>query len=160
MTGLSAPGRELIRAARRAVLATITREGRARLVPICFWMPDGTTDAFGTGGPLLVYSALDEKPKSVADPLQLGRVRDLLARPAVSLLIDRWDEDWRRLAWVRLDGSARVLGPPRPGGADAPEREAAVAGLRARYTQYRTHDLAARPLIRMAVEQVTEWFAA
>ena len=73
----------------------------------------------------------------MADPLQLGRVRDLLARPAVSLLIDRWDEDWRRLAWVRLDGSARVLGPTRPDAADAAEHELAVAGLRARYPQYR-----------------------
>ena len=40
MSGLSAAGYQLIRASRRAVLATITREGRARLVPICFWMPD------------------------------------------------------------------------------------------------------------------------
>ena len=157
MTGLSASGFELIRWARRAVLATITRDGRARLVPICFWMPDRRP---GTGSPLLVYSALDEKPKSVADPLQLGRVRDLVVRPAVSLLIDRWDEDWRRLAWVRLDGSARILGPARPEAAEASEHELAVAGLRARYPQYRTHDLAARPLIRVAVEQATEWSAA
>lgn len=157
MNGLSASGYQLIRSARRAVLATITREGRARLVPICFWIPDRLP---GTDSPLVVYSALDEKPKSVADPLQLGRVRDLLARPAVALLIDHWDEDWRRLAWVRLDGSARVLGPARPDAADASEHELAVAGLRARYPQYRTHDLAARPLIRMAVEQATEWSAA
>ena len=159
MSGLSTAACQLIRAARRAVLATITRDGRARLVPICFWMPDWIPDPDGTSRPLLVYSALDEKAKSVADPLQLGRVRDLLARPAVSLLIDRWDEDWRRLAWVRLDGSARILGPARPGAADAAECELAVAGLRARYPQYRTHDLAARPLIRVVVEQATEWSA-
>jgi len=160
MSGLSPSGHELIRAARHAVLATITRDGRARLVPICFWMPDLRSGPDDADHPLLVYSALDEKPKTVADPLQLGRVRDLLARPAVSLLIDRWDEDWRRLAWVRLDGSARVLGPARPGVADAAEHELAVAGLRARYPQYRTHDLADRPLIRMAVDRVTEWAAA
>ena len=160
MSGLSAAGYQLIRASRRAVLATITREGRARLVPICFWMPDWMPGPDGGDRALVVYSALDEKPKSVADPLQLGRVRDLVVRPGVSLLIDRWDEDWRHLAWVRLDGSARVLGPARPNAADAPEHELAVAGLRARYPQYRTHDLAARPLIRVAVEQATEWFAA
>jgi PPOX class probable F420-dependent enzyme len=160
MSGLSAAGHELIRSSRRAVLATITRDGRARLVPICFWMADLGADPEEADTPLLVYSALDEKPKAVADPLQLGRVRDLLARPAVSLLIDRWDEDWRRLAWVRLDGAARVLGPARPGAADAAEHELAVAGLRARYPQYRTHDLAGRPLIRVAVDRVTEWAAA
>lgn len=160
MSGLTASGHHLIRSARRAVLATITRDGRARLVPICFWMPDLHAGPDEADSPLLVYSALDEKPKTVADPLQLGRVRDLLARPAVSLLIDHWDEDWRRLAWVRLDGSARLLGPVRPGAADAAEHELAVAGLRARYPQYRTHDLADRPLIRVTVDHVAEWAAA
>jgi PPOX class probable F420-dependent enzyme len=126
-------------------------------------MPDRLPGPDAADSPLLVYSALDEKPKTVADPLQLGRVRDLLARPAVSLLIDRWDEDWRRLGWVRLDGSARLLGPARPHGADAAdaaEHELAVAGLRARYPQYRTHGLADRPLIRVTVDRVTEWVAA
>lgn len=156
MTGLSPAGREVVRQARRAVLATVTPDGRARLVPICFWLPD----APDAGGQLIVYSALDEKPKSVADPLQLGRVRDLLARPAVTVLIDRWDEDWRRLAWVRLDGSARVLGPSRPGAADASEHALAVAGLHGRYGQYRDHDLAGRPLVRMAVDHVAEWYGA
>ncbi len=160
MSGLTASGYELIRSARRAVLATITRDGRARLVPICFWMPDWLPGPDERDTPLLVYSALDEKPKTVADPLHLGRVRDLLARPAVSLLVDRWDEDWRRLAWVRLDGSARVLGPARPDAPDAAEHELAVAGLRARYPQYRDHDLAGRPLIRVAVDHVAEWIAA
>ena len=160
MTGLSASGYQLVRAARRAVLATITRDGRARLVPICFWVPELTPGRDEADAALLVYSALDEKPKSVADPLQLGRVRDLLARPAVSLLIDRWDEDWRRLAWVRLDGSARVLGPTRPDAAEAAEHGLAVAGLRVRYPQYRDHDLAARPLIRVTVDHVAEWTAA
>lgn len=159
MSGLSPDGYRLIRAARRAVLATITRDGRARLVPICFWVPDWIAGSDGAPWPLLVYSALDEKAKAVADPLQLGRVRDLLARPAVSLLADHWEEDWHHLAWVRLDGTARVLGPARPDAAEAEEHALAVAGLRARYPQYRTHDLAARPLIRMAVDHVAEWSA-
>ena len=51
-------------------------------------------------------SPLDEKPKRSADPHDLARVRDVLARPAVSLLVHRWDEDWSRLGWVRLDGLA------------------------------------------------------
>ncbi|HTS14304.1 MAG TPA: pyridoxamine 5'-phosphate oxidase family protein [Candidatus Sulfotelmatobacter sp.] len=152
MSGLSAAGRDLLQTARRAVLATVAADGRPRLVPICYWTP--------AGEPLVVYSALDDKPKAVADPLRLARVRDLVARPQVTLLVDRWDEDWRRLAWLRLDGAARVLGPSRPGAADAAEHAAAVAGLRGRYPQYRDHDLAARPLIRMAVDHVVEWSAA
>ena len=72
---------------------------------------DATTEA---DLPVL-YSALDEKPKSVADPRELGRVRDILARPSVSVLVDRWSEDWSELAWLRLDGNALLIEPTGPG---------------------------------------------
>ncbi|MFI5262320.1 MAG: TIGR03668 family PPOX class F420-dependent oxidoreductase [Candidatus Limnocylindrales bacterium] len=155
MTVLSPAAGDLLRAARRAVMGTVTADGRARLVPICFWLDD-RPDA---SEPPLIYSPLDEKRKRSADPRLLGRVRDLQARPAVTLLVDRWDEDWRRLAWLRLDGTAALLEPPRPGD-DGREHERAVAGLRDRYPPYRHHHLAARPLIRIAVDRVTEWHAA
>lgn len=147
--------RALLATARRAVLATVRPDGRARLVPVCFWLA-AEPDA---GGHPLLYSALDEKPKLGTDPLQLGRVRDLLGRPDVTLLVDRWDEDWSRLAWLRLEGTARVLGPPRPGTLDEREHAAAAAGLRARYPQYRSHALESRPLIRVALSRAVAWSA-
>jgi hypothetical protein len=33
-------------------------------------------------------------------------VRDILARLRAALLADRWDDDWSRLAWLRLEGDA------------------------------------------------------
>lgn len=174
---LDAAQRELLATARRAVLATITGDGRARLVPICYW----TADEPDAAGRTLIYSALDEKPKSGSDPHELARVRDIVARPQVSLLIDRWDEDWASLRWLRLEGSASLLEPDREGeagggsgsgegshgpadssrttGAGSREHAAAVAGLRRRYRQYRDQDLENRPMLRVAVERVVSWSA-
>jgi PPOX class probable F420-dependent enzyme len=143
---LSPAHRAFVEAARTAVLATIAADGRPRLVPICFV-------TFGGEGDLrpVVYTPLDEKPKSVDDPRELERVRDIVARPAVGLLVDRWSEDWTRLGWLRLDGRADLVEPGAAGHA------AAVEALRAKYPQYATHRLEARPLIRIAVERVREW---
>lgn len=103
---------------------------------------------------LVMYSALDEKPKSVADPRALARVRDVLARPRVSVLVDHWDEDWSRLAWLRLDGVAALL---EPTGTDAAEQRVAVRLLRNRYPQYATHRLEACPMLRIEIERVVAW---
>ena len=51
----------------------------------------------------------------------------------MTLLVDRWDEDWSRLAWLRVDGLARSW---PTGGA---HRIARGAALRERYPQYRHH---------------------
>ena len=84
----------------------------------------------------------------------LARVRDILARPEVSLLVDRWDEDWTRLAWLRLSGTATLIEPTRN---EDGEHAAATTALRAKYSQYETHRLEANPLIRIAIDRVTSW---
>ena len=131
-------------------------------------------------GGLVVYSALDEKRKTVTDPRALARVRDIGTRPRVAVLVDRWDEDGARLAWVRLEGKATMLEAPQGGAvassamrtprADAQQRPAgqpaepnafasaaehahAVSLLRARYPQYAAHALEKRPMIKIRVER-------
>ena len=131
---------ELLTRARRAVLATIAPDGSPRLVPIAYAYLDG-----------VIYSALDEKPKRVADPHDLARVRDITERPQVSVLVDEWDEDWTKLAWRRLNGRASIL---EPGDAEHP---VAVRLLRERYPQYAEHRLEDRPVIRIAVERSVSW---
>jgi PPOX class probable F420-dependent enzyme len=134
-------------AARTAVLATIDDGGVPRLVPICFVV---------TVSPRLVlHSPLDEKPKRVADPHDLVRVRDILERPEVALLIDRWSEDWTRLGWLRLRGLADLVEPHDA--SVAGEHSGAVAALRQKYPQYETHRLEERPLIRIAIERSRSW---
>jgi PPOX class probable F420-dependent enzyme len=132
-------------AARTAVLATIDDGGAPRLVPICFVVTDSPS--------LVVYSPLDEKPKRVLDPHDLRRVRDILERPEVALLIDRWSEDWSRLGWLRLRGLADMIEPGDPG----EEHADAVAALRGKYPQYKTHRLEDRPLIRIVIRRSRSW---
>jgi len=136
--------RMLLTSARRAVLATIAPDGRPRLVPICFVVD---------GEPPTLYTPIDDKPKRSDAPLALARVRDIAADPRVTVLVDRWDEDWPRLAWLRADCRATLLEP----GAGPEEHSAAVAALRTKYPRYATHRLEERPLIRIALERVTSW---
>jgi PPOX class probable F420-dependent enzyme len=141
---LSDAQRAFLTTARRAVLATIAPDGRPRLVPICFSLAEREP---------ILYTPLDDKPKRSDDPLALARVRDIGSDPRVSVLVDRWDEDWTRLGWLRCDGRAKLLEPDDPGG----EHDRAVKALRGRYPQYATHRLESRPIIRVTLERVTDW---
>lgn len=145
MPALSERELDLLTDARRAVLATLAPDGTPRLVPIAFVYDDG-----------VIYSPLDEKPKSVTDPRNLARVHDIEARPRVSVLVDAWDEDWSHLAWLRVHGNARLIGPE---GESVPEHTTAVRLLRAKYEQYATHALETRPMIRIEIERSKSWFA-
>jgi PPOX class probable F420-dependent enzyme len=130
--------REFMAAARTATLATISPDGHPRLVPICFVVIDD-----------VVWTPLDEKPKSVADVRRLARVRDIERDSRVTLLVDRWSEDWSELAWLRIRGRARVV----------ESDPTAVAALRSRYPQYAGHDLETRPMIAIRIERVDPWGA-
>jgi PPOX class probable F420-dependent enzyme len=141
---------DVLSSARRAVLATIREDGRPRLVPIAFAVA-------ADGGAMVLYSALDEKPKAVSDVRRLARVRDIAARPQVTVLVDRWSEDWTELAWLRLDGTASLLEPADP--AVMAEHTLAVSLLRERYPQYTTHHLEQLPVLRIAVERSSKWQA-
>jgi PPOX class probable F420-dependent enzyme len=140
--------RHFLARARTAVLATVAPDGAPRLVPICFVVSDGVD-----GRPVL-HTPLDEKPKRVADPRGLERVRDIAANPTVGLLVDRWSEDWSQLGWLRLAGRAALIEPDGPAAA---EHATAVEALRAKYPQYATHRLEERPIIRIEVEQARSW---
>jgi len=72
----------------------------------------------------------------------------------VSVLVDEWNEDWRRLSWLRLDGRATLI---EPSSDDAAEHRTAGALLRERYPQYATHRLEERPILRIEVERVVGW---
>ena len=135
--------RAFLSPARQAVLATIAPDRRPRLVPICFVLD-----------PLrpIVYTPLDDKPKQVDDVRRLARVRDILARPDVTILVDRWDEDWTRLAWLRLGGRADLLEP-----GDGNDHRLVLAALREKYPQYAAHRLEGRPAIRITFDTVTSW---
>jgi len=82
----------------------------------------------------------------------LRRVRNLIANSNVQLLVDVWDEDWTKLAYLQLRGVASVIEA-------GPEQAEAIRLLRARYVQYVTMPLDDAPVIRIAVTSYVAWGA-
>jgi PPOX class probable F420-dependent enzyme len=127
---------ELIEECRVARLGTVARDGRPHLVPVSYALVDGR-----------FFVSVDEKPKRST---RLARLRNIEQDRRVSLLVDRYDDDWRQLAWVRVDGEALVV----ERGEAWPE---AVEGLRRRYEQYREMSIESLPMIVISPERVTAW---
>jgi PPOX class probable F420-dependent enzyme len=94
----------------------------------------------------VIYFAVDHKPKRTN---HLKRLDNIAANPAVAVLVQHYEHDWRRLWWVRVDGTARVL--------DAGERSArAVELLIDRYPQYRDRPPEG-PVVEVAIGRITGW---
>jgi PPOX class probable F420-dependent enzyme len=141
----------LLETERRGVLVTLDDGGRPRPTPFCYAVSEAD-------GRLVIHTPIDEKPKGTTVPDELPRVLDIRARAAVTVLVDHWDEDWSRLAWVLLHGTASELSPGDPATAD--ERARAGSALRERYPQYIGHDLESRPMIRIDIDSVRGWESA
>jgi PPOX class probable F420-dependent enzyme len=120
-----------------ARLATLDPDGRPHLVPIVFAL-DGNT----------LYSAVDRKSKRSR---RLRRIENARARADVTILVDHYEEDWRRLWWIRLRGRARVLDT-------GTEHERALALLREKYPHYRD-DPPTGPVLAVDVTETREWSA-
>jgi PPOX class probable F420-dependent enzyme len=134
---LSDPQRRFVDAARVSRLATADAKGVPHLVPVCH-VVEGNS----------LYITIDEKPKRRDIPLK--RLRNIQENPAVAVTVDRWDEDWTRLAWVMLRGRAEIL-------ADGQEHDRAQALLREKYPQYRPMDIAGLPVIAIRIARVLSW---
>ena len=124
--------------ARVARLATVGEGGRPHLVPITYALEGDT-----------IYFAVDAKPKRTTD---LQRLRNLATNPAVSVLVDHYEEDWRRLWWVRVDGVARIV-------EDAAHAGHAIDLLVSRYPQYE-HARPPGPVVAISIESISGWAAA
>ena len=81
------------------------------MIPVCFVYDGGC-----------IYSVLDAKPKRTS-LTGLRRVRNILANPQVSLVLDHYDDDWAQLWYLLVTGRAELIE-----GTDESER--AIASLR------------------------------
>jgi PPOX class probable F420-dependent enzyme len=138
---LSDAARELLAKARVAHLATADQYARPHAVPIVFVWRDG-----------ILYTPLDSKPKREDDWHALRRVRNIETNGRVAVVVDRYDEDWSRLAWVMLEGVATIL-------ETGEERDNAAKLLTGKYAQYETLSLDGRPIVRLEIERESEWFS-
>jgi PPOX class probable F420-dependent enzyme len=119
-------------------LATTDRQAVPHVVPICFAILDDT-----------LYFSIDEKPKSISrQPLK--RLRNIRVNPNICVVVDRYDEDWKRLGWVMLWGRAEIL-------AQGPEHDHAQALLRARYSQYQAMQISSHPVVAIRVQRTANW---
>jgi PPOX class probable F420-dependent enzyme len=123
---------------RVAHLATADSGGVPHVVPVCFAL---------LGDHL--YVSIDEKPKR-GPPGGLRRVRNILQNPHVAVVADVYDDDWTRLGFVLIRGTAHIL-------SSGDEHQQALIALRGKYAQYRAMALDERPVIAITVERVTSW---
>jgi PPOX class probable F420-dependent enzyme len=129
--------REKVAGSRVARLATTDPDGRPHLVPIVFALHDDT-----------LYTAVDAKPKRSRT---LRRIENARERPEVTLLVDHFEDDWNKLWWVRVRGSARVLD-------DGDEARRALAMLAEKYDAYRDQP-PAPPVLAIDAHEWRGWSA-
>ena len=127
-------GRELLAGERVARLGYLDEDDHPRVLPVTFAVAGGA-----------VWSAIDEKPKRTPEPARLLHLR---RRPEAALLVDVYDDDWSRLAWVQLLGRVEVL-PAN----SAPE---AMEALARKYPPY-AERTPPGPLLRLSVERTRQW---
>ena len=122
--------------ARVARLATADSSSRPHLVPVTFAVDKDNR----------IYIAIDHKPKTTTN---LRRIRNIRENAHVTLLVDHYEEDWRQLWWVRVDGQAHMLDDER-------QRERPIEILASKYKQYR-ETRPAGPVIVIEVERWIGW---
>ena len=126
---------------RVAHLATTDATGAPHVIPICYALVDHR-----------FYFVVDEKPKRTRTGLK--RLRNMAVNPQVALVIDDYDDDWTRLAYLLVHGHAAAVDDPG-------EFTAVLAILRQRYVQYRsmTLEFGFHPMVRITVTGTHSWKA-
>jgi len=135
--------RRFLDAHRVGHLATADGSGAPHVVPVCYAVDDAG-----------LYFVADEKPKR-RPARELVRLRNVRANPRAAIVVDDWDEDWTRLAWVLVRGPAAIV-------TDRRVHATAIALLRARYPQYRAmalDDPEEHPVVRIEPARVVLWRA-
>jgi len=127
-----------LRSARTGHLATADANGQPHVIPICYAF-DGET----------IYSVLDAKPKTT--PFKnLRRVRNILANPQVSIVVDHYAEDWKQLQYVMVIGEASLL-------ESGEEWAGSIIMLRKKYDPYKDMDLDESPVIKITPTRFVPW---
>lgn len=130
--------RELLRAERVGHLGLLDGTGAPRVLPVTFVLHDRA-----------LWTAVDRKPKRDSARLP-SRVRYLRRDGRAALTVDRYTDDWRRLAWVQVLGRVAIH--------EAGEAGEALAALAEKYPQYRTEPPPG-PVLRLAPRRVMCWSA-
>ena len=139
-TELSDAARAFLDAHSVAHLATAGADGAPHVVPLCYARIGDR-----------LYFVADDKPKR-RGPRALKRLANIAANPRVALVVDDYDPDWSRLAYLLVHLDAAIV-------SDDAEYDAALAALRGRYPQYKEMELqrATHPIVRMTPYRCHLW---
>lgn len=121
-------------------LATAAADGTPHVIPLCY----------ARIGDVLYFVA-DDKPKR-RGPRALKRLANIEENPRVALVVDDYDPDWRRLAYLLIHLDAAMV-------EDDAEYASGLSALRHRYTQYRSMPLQreSHPMVRMTPRRWHLW---
>jgi PPOX class probable F420-dependent enzyme len=121
-------------------MATADVSGRPHVVPVCFAY-DGR----------YIFTPVDKKKKSVP-PGELKRLTNIRSNPYVSLVIDGYYEEWKRLYFVLIYGLASVI-------EEGEEYRHSLGILSRKYRQYKKMGLvdAGLPVIKIVPERIVSW---
>ena len=126
----------IIRRARIARFATANSKAKPHVVPVVF--------AFDKEK---YYIPIDGKTKT-AKPEKLKRIKNIEVNPTVALLIDEYNEDWKKLFFIMVQGKAAIISKKNGGDegddeGDDDDRLLKLAHklLYAKYPQYQRVDI-------------------
>jgi PPOX class probable F420-dependent enzyme len=138
LTELPDWARELLECERVARLGLLDDRDHPRVLPVTFAVHEGR-----------IWSAIDRKPKRDPDQ-EPARLRHIRRRPQVALTVDRYSDDWSRLAWVQVLGSAVIVA--------AADATSAMTALARKYEPYR-REPPPGPIVRISPERTLFWRA-
>ncbi len=87
----------LIKGAKVARLATVDQKSHPYVVPVVFVFHENS-----------FFIPLDEKVKTV-NPRKLKRIKNIEKNPNVTLLIDKYQNNWKKLFFLMIHGKATVI---------------------------------------------------
>lgn len=139
---LSAEARDFLDRHPVGHLATAGADGAPHVVPVCF-------ARIGER----IWFVADDKPKRHG-PRALRRLANIAVNPRVALVVDDYDDDWTRLAYLLVHCDAAPV-------VEAAEYTAALEALQTRYPAYRRMPLAptTHPMIRLQPRRWHLWRA-
>jgi PPOX class probable F420-dependent enzyme len=107
-----------------ARLATVDSECKPHLIPVVFVFDND-----------YYFIPIDKKTKR-SGPENLKRVKNIQQNPNVALLIDEYDEDWRKLYFIMIQGKASIIGSKELEQNELVLLEKALKLLFSKYAQY------------------------
>jgi PPOX class probable F420-dependent enzyme len=133
--------RKFIDSQRVARLATADAQGTPHVVPIVYALVDDD-----------LYFVIDEKPKKTRRGLK--RLSTIAVNPRVAVIIDEYQDDWTRLAYLLIEGSAGEI-------EDVALYARVIDALRRRYPPYRQMELSydRNPMLRIVAARRHFWRA-